>query len=127
MKIWRVLLIAAASLVVVLLIATVLVFNSGFQTWIARKAVAAQPDLKADIGRVSVGLNHVELTSVRLTQPGLILTLPSASVDVSVLKAASKKVEVKRLTAHGWTLDLTAPQKVAGARVLGRQGVAGYV
>lgn len=127
MKIWRVLLIAAASLVVVLVIATVLVFNSGFQTWIARKAVAAQPDLKADIGRVSVGLNQVELTSVKVTQPGLILTLPSASIDVSVLKAASKKVEVKRLTAHGWTLDLTAPQKVAGARVLGRQGLAGYV
>ncbi len=126
MKFLRILLFALAGLAVLLAIGVGVGLNSGFQTWAARRAVAGQPDMKADIGRVSVGLNRVELTAIRVAQPGMILTLPSATVDVPVIKAASKQVAVKRLQAHGWTLDLTAPQKLTGLSPQGRRGLAGY-
>lgn len=127
MKFLRILLFALLGLVVLLAIGVGVGLNSGFQTWVARRVVAKQPDMKADIGRVSVGLNRVELTAIRVAQPGMILTLPSATVDVPVIPAASKKVAVKRLQAHGWTLDLTAPQKLTGLTPQGRRGLAGYL
>ncbi len=126
MKLLRILLVVVIALVVLLIIGVGLALNPGFQTWVARRAVSGQADMKAEIGRVSVGLNRIELTSIRIARPGMILELPSAEIDVSVLKAAGKKIAVKRLRAHGWTLDLTAPDKLAGSARSGRRGLAGY-
>lgn len=127
MKLLRILLVVVIALVVLLIIGVGVGLNSGFQTWAARRAVSGQADMKAEIGRVSVGLNRIELTSIRIARPGMILELPSATVDVPVLKAAGKNVAVKRLRAHGWTLDLTAPDKLAGRIRSPHRGLAGYI
>jgi len=123
----RILLYVVIALVVLLIVAAGVGLNSGFQTWAARRAVAGQKDLKAEIGRVSVGLDRVELSSIRIARPGMVLVLPSAVIDVPVIKAARKHVAVRRLYAHGWTLDLTAPDKLAGDVRGGRRGLAGYL
>jgi len=127
MKLSRVLLFGSLAVVALLVGVVMLAFNSGVQTWAVRRAVAAQPDIKMEIGRVSVGLERVELTQVRLFRPGLSLTLPSATIDLSVVQAARKKVFIKRLSARGWTLDLTAPATLAGGSPGAPRALAGYV
>ena len=117
MKVVRVLLLGALAVLVLLAIAAAVAFTSGFQTWAARKAIAAQPSLTVSLGRVSAGLSHVQVEQVRFVQPGMTLTVPSADVDLSVISAASKDVKITRLTAKGWTVDLTAPGAASSAPV----------
>lgn len=127
MKLTRVLVIGSLALLALVLIAVALAFNSSVQTWAARRAVAGQPDMAVELGRVSVGLQRVDLQAVTVRVPGMKLTLPEASAELPVIDAASKKVFVRRLKAHGWTLDLTAPATLAETPVPSRRAVAGYL
>lgn len=107
MKLGRVILVAALGLVLVLALAVGAAFNSRVQTWAARKALAGQPGLALTLGRVAAGLHHVDVENVRFAQSGAVLTLPSAHVELPLVAAAREQVEVRRLVARGWTLDLS--------------------
>jgi hypothetical protein len=109
MKLLRIALIAVVSLLFVLGIVVALAFTPSVQTWAAKKFAPATPELSVGIGRVNAGLNSTHLENIRVVQPGLVLTLPSAEIDVDVLDAAGGQVAVKRLVAKGWILDLAAP------------------
>lgn len=102
----KVLLIAAvpAGLVVV---AAGLACLPGVQTWAARRALASQPDLQAELGQLSVGLGGARVTDLVIEQPGLKLTLPSAEIDLPLIAAARGRVDISRLVARGWTVELT--------------------
>ncbi len=116
MKFFRFLLLGVGAVVVLLLLVVGLVLNSDFQTWAARKALAAHPEFKSSVGRLEVGLNHVHLEQVYSVREGVVLTLPMADVDLPLLAAARQNIEIKKLVAKGWTLDLTkaSPKTVAG-------------
>ncbi len=105
-------LVGVAVVAVLLLALVALVFSSSAQTWAARKVLAAQPDMKGEVGRVSAGLQKVEASQLRIERPGMILTAPSVKVELPVMSAAGEKVEIRRLEAKGWVLDLTAPVPV---------------
>lgn len=108
MKPVRLLLLGAAAFVLLVIAAVVVAFNSGFQTWAARRALAAQPALHATLGSVSAGLSRVELKNVRAESRGAVLTLPALEAELSLISAGLRnKVLVTRLVAKGWTLDLT--------------------
>lgn len=109
MKYLRFLVIGLACMAVLLVIAVALAFNSGVQTWAAKKFSPASPELTVGIGRVDAGLHQTRVENVRVVQPGLVLTIPSAEIEVGVLDATGGKIEVKRLVAKGWILDLTEP------------------
>ncbi len=113
MKPLRLLLIGLLGLVLLMVIAVALAFTPGVQTWAARKFAPAGPELTVDIGRVNAGLSQSRLENVRVVQPGLVLTLPLVEIDVGVLDAAGGKVEIKRLVAKGWILDLSSPAAVS--------------
>jgi hypothetical protein len=115
MKVVRVLLFGALAVLVLLAVAVAVAFTSGFQTWAARKAIASQPGLAASVGRVSAGLQHVQVEQLRFVQSGVTLTVPLIDADLSVISAASKDVRIKRLTAKGWTVDLTSSASGADA------------
>lgn len=116
MKLLRIILLGFAALAVLLLVAVALAFTPAVQTWAARTFAPATPELTVTLDRVSAGLNGARLEGVRVVQPGLVLTLPSADVELNVADAAGGKVAVRRLVAKGWILDLTAPKApVAGA------------
>jgi hypothetical protein len=108
MKVLRILLISAGALVVLIAVLAGLAFNSTVQTWAARKALASDPSIKGQIVRLDAGLKQTKLEGVRIEQPGMVLTIPSATVDVPLLAAAREQVHIQRLVAKGWTLDLTA-------------------
>jgi len=108
MKPVRILLVSVGVLVTALIVLVLLAFNSGVQTWAARKAMAAQPELRGTLGSVSVGLDRVDLQALRIEQNGAIFTLPSLEVKVPVISAGlSKKIVISKWIARGWTLDLT--------------------
>jgi hypothetical protein len=113
MKPLRVILIGVGIVVLLLVVAVSLALSSGVQTWAARRALAAQPDVRGEIGRVAVGLQRVQAENVRLQLSGMTLQLPALDADVAVLRAARNEIEIRRLVAKGWTLDLTAPAVVA--------------
>lgn len=111
----RLLIIGLAAMAILLLVVVALAFTPGVQTWAARKFAPATDALTVGIGRVDAGLGGARVENVRVVQPGLLLTIPSAEVVVGVVDAAGGKVEVKRLVAKGWILDLTVPV-AAGSR-----------
>ena len=108
MKLVRVLLFAAAAFVLLLVAAVVVAFNSSFQTWVARRALASRPALHTTIGSVAAGLSHVEVKNLRVESHGAVLTLPALEAELPLISAGLRdKVIVTRLVAKGWTLDLT--------------------
>ncbi|ATC62695.1 hypothetical protein CMV30_01205 [Nibricoccus aquaticus] len=110
MKLLRPLLIGIGILAFVLIVALVLALLPSVQTWAARRVIAGDPSLGVtQLGRVSVGLNRIEVTDVVVNRPGLNLTLPSAVIELPLLSAARSDIQLKNLVAKGWTLDLTAP------------------
>jgi len=119
MKPARVLLIGIVALAVLLLAAAGLAFTSGFQTWAVRRALAGRPGLDVSLGRISAGLGLVRVENVRVTRSGAVLTLPMAEAELPLLSAAVRQqVLIRRLTARGWTLDLTRAQPAAAAAPL---------
>lgn len=107
MKAVRPLLIGLGAVLVLLLLALAVAFNSSVQTWAARRALAAQPGWSGSIGSVSAGLDQVRLTDVKIAKEGAVLTLPALETDLSLWSAARERVLITRLVAKGWTLDLT--------------------
>ncbi|MEY2878726.1 MAG: hypothetical protein RLZZ15_1106 [Verrucomicrobiota bacterium] len=104
----RLLLLALGVAVVLVLIAGGLALHSGVQTWAARRALAAQPGMKARLGQLSAGFRTVELADLHFEQDGATITLPSLRAELSVVDAGlNQKVRVRRLVARGWTLDLS--------------------
>ena len=116
MKPVRVFLYGFGALVFLLIVALVVAFNSSFQTWAARRALAGQPDLKATLGRVSAGLDTVELRDVRAEVDGAVVVLPALDLEVPLWAAGvNNDVSVRRLVAKGWTLDLTRASSSASS------------
>lgn len=109
MKLLRPFLIGIAVLAVLLAAVIALAFTPAVQTWAVRRALARQPGLHVALGRVAAGLHGVEVDEVRVTQPGLALTLPSFAINLPLISAVQQRVLIKKLVVKGWTLDLTAP------------------
>lgn len=113
MKPLRLLGIVAGALVLLGALAVAVAFNSAFQTWAARKAIASQPGVRASVGSVSAGMKRVVLKELRFQQDGAVLTVPSVAVDMPLMTAGwSRRIAVSRLVATDWTLDLTGTMPV---------------
>ncbi len=99
---------AIVVLAVLLLAAVGIAFTSGFQTWAARRVLAGQTEMKMTVERVSAGLQRVRVENFRAERAGTIFTLPTAEVELPIASAGLRHtVNVRRLVARGWTLDLT--------------------
>lgn len=107
MKIVRVVLIVVGAVVVLLAGAIALAFSSGFQTWAARKALAGQSGVVTSLDRVDAGWQKTVVSGITVRTAGAMVTVPRVELDVPLLPAASRRVEIKKLVAHGWTVDLT--------------------
>jgi hypothetical protein len=116
MKALRVFLWGGGILLVLVAVAIAVALSSSLQTWAARRALAARPDVRGTIGAVSAGLGRVDVSSARIESRGAVLTLPSLRVDLPLATAGlRRRVIVERLVAKGWTLDLTHATGLAAA------------
>ncbi|MFZ9681866.1 MAG: hypothetical protein ACO3DQ_01475 [Cephaloticoccus sp.] len=103
---WKKVLLGAVGLV---LAGPFLLLTTPVQTWLARRVLAAHPDYQAEVGSVRVGWRSVAVTAASAAYQGATLTLPRLEVDLSLVKAATgRNVEISRLVARGWTLDLSS-------------------
>jgi hypothetical protein len=120
MKLRRPLLIGIAAVAAILLLVIAIAFSSGFQTWAARKALASQPGMKGSVGQVSARLKRVAVKDLRIERDGVVFTAPAIDAELPLLSAGvSRKINVTKLVARGWVLDLRrasgiAPKPVAG-------------
>ncbi len=106
----RFLLISAAVSAVLVLAAFVLVFNSSFQTWAVRRALAGQPGIA--IGHVDAGFSSVELRAVEVTRNSVHLSAPVIRARIPVIPLLwSRRVSISRLEARDWSVELENPGK----------------
>ncbi len=100
----------ATAALVIAVIAGAVVFSSRFQTWAARRAIAAQPDLNLTVGEVNAGWHRVTIRNVRWERHGIRFDAPEIEADLSLIDAAfGEKYSLTRLRAKGWTVTLTTP------------------
>jgi hypothetical protein len=98
--------VGVVGLALVILLA--LAMTSPVQTWVARRVLASQPDLGAEVGKVRIGLHQLNLEQTQLNLSGAVLTLPQLQAELPVVSAAwNGEIAISKLVARGWTLDLT--------------------
>ena len=108
MKPARILLISLGVLTVFALVTVGLAFNSGVQTWTAKKILTRQPSVNATVESVAIGLGRAEVKALRVEMNGSVLTVPSLTVELPIIAAGfAREVSVGKLTARGWTIDLS--------------------
>jgi|GEM_PF-5355425 len=99
-------LIIVASLAALALIAVVLAFTPGVQTWVVRRALAGQPGLVLEVGRVAAGLSSAELQDVRVVQDGTVIVVKEISAVYSATDYLSgKKIYLSRVAVKGAEID----------------------
>ena len=98
--------IIVASLAALALLAVVLAFTPGVQTWAVRRALAGQPGLVLEVGRVAAGLSSAELHNVRVVQDGTVIVVKEISAAYSATDYLSgKKINVSRVAVKGAEVD----------------------
>lgn len=78
-------------------------FTPAVQTFAARKALAGQG---GEVDRVAVGLGGATLSGLRVSQPGLKLTVPDFRVDAPLTDLAGGKVEVRAMVARDVVVEV---------------------
>ena len=116
MKVVRFLLFIAAAAVLLLAGLAGLAFTPAVQTWVLRREIEPPPGTSMAVGRVAIGLHHVRIEQLAISDPGTTVTLPLIEADLPVLSAIGRNVQLGNLIAKGWTIDLTqaAPAPAAG-------------
>jgi hypothetical protein len=110
MKRFKLPLIIVGGLFALVLIAIVLAFTSGVQTWATRKALAGQPGMKGNVGSVSAGLKSAEIRDVAIEQDGIKIVAKQVDASYSASDYLSgKKIIVDRLVARGIEIDARNP------------------
>lgn len=119
MKMLRLALIAGGVLAALLLALAAIAFNPVFQTRVAQRMLAARPSLGVSVGGIKIGLESIRIENLRLERRGILLTAPSAEVEMSVLPAIwSHALRIGSATARGWTLDASHAELSPAERAL---------
>lgn len=128
MRAFRLPLIVAGAFALLALVAVVVAFNSSFQTWMVRRALAERPQLQATVGAVDAGLKRVRVRDLRYEKDGAVLTVPMLEAELPVISAAfSDKFLFRQLVAKGWTLDLTKTRDAPTANASAAPGAGAAV
>ncbi len=110
MKRFKLPLIIVGSLASLVLVAVVLAFTSGVQTWAVRRATADLPGLKLDVGNVAAGLSSAELRDIRVEQDGIIIVAKEVTATYSATDYLSgHRITVGNVAVRGLEIDARKP------------------
>src|SRR3954471_9310733 len=79
------------GIVVLLALVLVLALTPSVQTWAVRKAVADQPGLTLEVGRVSAGFSAADITDLHVVKDGMVIDAKSVTAKYSAWDYLSKK------------------------------------
>jgi hypothetical protein len=79
MKALKIVGIVFGIIVVLVAVLFAVALTPSVQTWAVRKALAGQPGMQLEVGRVAAGFSAADLTDVRLVQDGTVITVKSVS------------------------------------------------
>ena len=101
---------APLALIAIVLIAAL---TPAVQTFAARKVLAGQG---GDVERVAVGFGGASLAGLRLTQPGLNVTVPSFRADAPLIDLAGGKIDVRALVAKDLVVEINPDAMQAASK-----------
>lgn len=107
MRFFRLLFLAVGGVMLLAGLGIALAFNGSFQTWAARRALAARPELGLSFDRVEAGWGRIRVQGLRMERDGMFLAVPALEVDLPLWQAAvNRSAVVSRLVAQGWVLNV---------------------
>ena len=110
MKRFKLPLIILGSLAALVLVAVVLAFTSGVQTWAVRRVTADLPGVKLDVGHVAAGLTSAELRDIRVEQDGIIIVAKGITATYSATDYLSgKRITIGNVAVRGLEIDARKP------------------
>src|ERR1044071_7101709 len=116
MKGLKVLAIVFAAAAVLLVAVVILAFTPAVQTWAVRRAVADQPGMKIEIGRVAAGLSDGEVRDLKITKDGMVITAKSANAHYALMQfVTQKRLNADQITVEDLVVDLRGTASVAAA------------
>ena len=105
---------AALLLIVVVLVA--LALTPSIQTWAVRKAMADQPGMKLEVGRVAAGLSAADISDVRFSQNGMIVTAKGVTARYSAWDYLTKnRINADNVTVEELLVDMRNVKPAADA------------
>jgi hypothetical protein len=120
MKALRIIAFVVGGFLVLLAIAVVLAFTPGVQTWAVRKAVADNPGMTIEVGRVAAGMSSAEITGLKVVKDGAVITADRIFAEYSAWDYIShKRINVDSASVQNAVVDLrnakpsTAPEPAA--------------
>lgn len=122
MKALRIVGFVVGGLVIVVAILVGLALMPSVQTWAVRKAVADQPGLKLEVGRVAAGLSSADISDLHVVKDGMVITAKSVTARYSAWDyIAGSKINVEMANVQDLVVDLS---KVPPALAAGNPGMA---
>jgi hypothetical protein len=107
MKLLRLIALAVAVVLVLLVGAGVALFQPSVQTRLARSFLRRPGAVTGQVESLHAGWKTTEWTNLQLHGNGWSLTMPSARAEVPLMGAVQRDVHVHSFTAHGWVLDFS--------------------
>lgn len=118
MKALRIIGFVIGGLILVVAILVGVALMPSVQTWAVRKAVADQPGLKLEIGRVAAGLSTADITDLYVVKDGMVITAKSVTARYSAWDYLSGgRINVDTANVQDLVVDLSKmpPAPTAGA------------
>ncbi|MEO6567666.1 MAG: hypothetical protein ABIO94_02790, partial [Opitutaceae bacterium] len=99
--------IVLGTLVVLGGVVVVLALTPSVQTWAVRKATAGQPGVSIDVARVSLGFSKADLSDVRFSKDGMVVTAKAVTARYSAWDYLTKKrINVDSVVARDVLIDV---------------------
>ena len=105
------------GLLVALLLTVLLALLSPVQTWVARRVLAAHPEWRGSLERISVAPGGVRVQGARWSRGSLEIRVPEVEAEVDLLGLLfSRAIDLRLLRARGLEVRLgDTPQSAPGA------------
>lgn len=124
MKGLKILAVVVGGVAVLVAVALVVAFNSSFQTWAVRKAVAGQPGMTIEVTRVSAGMSGAEITGFKFAGDGMVVSAKAVNAKFSAWDfIRSDRINLESLVVED--LDVDVRQAAAPAASTGPASPAG--
>lgn len=108
MKALRIVGFVLGGIVVVVAILVGVALMPSVQTWAVRKAVADQPGLKLEVGRVAAGLSSADISDLHVVKDGMVITAKSVTARYSAWDYISGgRINVDMANVQDLVVDLS--------------------